>query len=133
MAALDSVRQVFRAVGETVVPEAAGLSGADWTALEAIVEQTLAPRPPKLVRQLVTLLRLIQWMPLVRYGRPFTALDPARRARVFTALQDAPLLLLRRGAWGLRTLVLMGYYTRPGAAWEIGYRGDPRGWEARRA
>lgn len=133
MAPLASVQQVFRAVGETVVPEATGLSATDWAAVEAIVEQTLAPRPPKLVRQLVTLLRLIQWLPLFRYGRPFTALDPVRRTRVFAALQDAPLLLLRRGAWGLRTLVLMGYYTRPGAAREIGYRGDSRGWEARRA
>ena len=47
-------------------------------------------------------------------------------------LQDAPVLLLRRGIWGLRTLAFMGYYTRPDAQRAIGYRADPRGWEARR-
>jgi hypothetical protein len=35
--------------------------------------------------------------------------------------------------WGLRTLFLLGYYSRPAAAREIGYRADPRGWDARRA
>lgn len=132
MSALDAVRPVFRAVGETVVPEAARLTESQWTAVEAIVEQALALRPPRLVRQLMTLIRLLQWLPLFRYGHPLTALDPTRRTRFLAAIQDSPLLLLRRGFWGLRTLVLMGYYARPEAATEIGYRADPRGWEARR-
>jgi len=59
-------------------------------------------------------------------------LDPARRARFLDSLQTSRLLLARRGIWGLRTLVLMGYYGRPRAAAAIGYRADPRGWEARR-
>lgn len=132
MPVLHGVRSIFRAVGQTVVPEAARLSAREWDAAEAIVERALATRPARLQRQLVMLIRLIQWLPLVRYGRPFTSLDPARRVRVLAALQDAPVLLLRRGFWGLRTLVLMGYYARPEAAREIGYRADPRGWEARR-
>src|SRR5207244_1401337 len=60
------------------------------------------------------------------------AQDPARRARFLDSLQTSRLLLARRGIWGLRTLVLMGYYGRPRAAAAIGYRADPRGWEARR-
>ena len=47
-------------------------------------------------------------------------------------MQDAPLLLLRRGFWGLRTLIFMGYYGRDAARDAIGYRADPRGWEIRR-
>ena len=42
------------------------------------------------------------------------------------------MLAVRRGFWGLRTLVFMGYYARPEAAAAIGYRADVRGWEARR-
>jgi hypothetical protein len=129
---LDPVRPVFRAIAQTVVPEATRLSDADWAAVEAIVERALAPRPPRLRRQLVVLIRLLQWLPVLRYGRPFTALDAARRTRFLGQIQDAPLLLLRRGFWGLRTLALMGYYARPEAAGEIGYRGRPEGWEARR-
>jgi hypothetical protein len=75
---------------------------------------------------------MIEMAPVLRYGRGFTALDDARRTAVLHVLQDAPLLLLRRGFWGLRTLVLMGYYARPAAAAQIGYRADARGWEARR-
>jgi gluconate 2-dehydrogenase subunit 3-like protein len=129
---LDPVRPVFRAIAQTVVPEATRLSDADWAAVETIVERALAPRPPRLRRQLVVLIRLLQWLPLLRYGRPFTALDAARRTQFLEHMQDAPLLLLRRGFWGLRTLALMGYYARAEAAVEIGYRARPEGWEARR-
>jgi hypothetical protein len=47
-------------------------------------------------------------------------------------LETARLVLVRRGFWGLRTLILMGYYGRPAAAAAIGYRADPQGWEMRR-
>ena len=129
---LASVRPVFRAIAATVVPEAAALDERDWAALETIVVDALAIRPPKLQRQLLTFIRLVEWLPLPRYGRRFTRLDADRRTRVLRALQDAPVLLLRRGCWGLRTLVLMGYYGRPAALQEIGYRADPKGWEVRR-
>jgi hypothetical protein len=130
--ALAPVRRAFRAVAETVVPEARVLPPEQWQALEAIVEGALSERPARLRRQLRLFVRMIEIVPVLRYGRGFTALDPGRRTAVLRALQDAPLLLLRRGFWGLRTLVLMGYYARPAAAAEIGYRADARGWEARR-
>jgi hypothetical protein len=33
--------------------------------------------------------------------------------------------------WGLRTLILMGYYARPAAAAEVGGSAHRRGWAAR--
>lgn len=132
MSVLAAVRPAFRAIAATVVPEATSLDADGWKELERIIEQALAARPPRLQRQLVILIRAIEWLPLLRYGHRFTRLDSGRRARVLAALQESPLLLLRRGFWGLRTLALMGYYARPAAAASIGYRADPRGWEARR-
>jgi len=129
---LAAVRPAFRAIATTVVPEAASLDVDGWMELERIVELALTSRPPRLQLQLVILIRAIEWLPLLRYGRRFTRLASERRARVLAALQESPLLLLRRGFWGLRTLALMGYYARPAAAASIGYRADPRGWEARR-
>jgi hypothetical protein len=129
---LSSVRSILRAIGTTVVPEAAGLDAAGWSALEHTVAAAVAQRPRALQRQLLLFLRCVEWLPALRYGRRFTRLDPARRSQVLTRLQSAPLLLVRRGAWGLRTLILMGYYGRDAAAREIGYRADPRGWDARR-
>lgn len=130
---LASVRPVLRAIGTTVVPEAALLDDAEWAAIEGTVAGALASRPAALQRQLLLFVRLVEWLPALRYGTRFTRLDPLRRARFLTSLQEAPLLLVRRGLWGLRTLLLMGYYGRLAAAAEIGYRADPRGWDARRA
>jgi hypothetical protein len=129
---LPPVRGAFRAIARTVVPESAALDERDWTDVEAIVEQALALRPPGMRRQLRTLITLIDVLPILRFGRRFTALDEVRRARFLDALSRAPVLLLRRGVWGLRTLAYMGYYARPQAYAAIGYRADPRGWEARR-
>ncbi|HTR21388.1 MAG TPA: hypothetical protein VMH88_11100 [Gemmatimonadales bacterium] len=129
---LDMVRPAFRAIGATIVPEASAMDERAWSDLEQVVEDALATRPLRMRRQLVLLIRVVQILPVIRYGRPFTGLDPERRTRLLDALQNAPVLLLRRGIWGLRTLVLMGYYGRPAAWPEIGYRGAARGWEARR-
>ena len=131
-AVLPPVRGVFRAVATTVVPEATRLEPPGWEELEGIVERFLEARPAALRRQLGLFLRVLQWLPLARFGRRFTGLDPSRRRRFLDGVQDAPLLLVRRGFWGLRTLVYLGYYGRAAAAAEIGYRADPRGWEARR-
>ena len=117
----------------TVVPEAARLDEAAWGDAERIIEDALSLRPPALRRQLVIFVRLLDALPRVRYGRPLRALPPALRTRVLRAVERAPLLLLRRGFWGLRTLVFMGYYARPAAAAEIGYRAHPRGWQRRAA
>ena len=123
---------VFRAVATCVVPEAARLDPAQWDELEAIVGRAVAARSRAVQRQLALFLTLLEWLPLLRYARRLSRLDPARRAKFLDRLQRAPLLLLRRGFWGVRTLILMGYYGRPAAAADIGYRADARGWEARR-
>jgi hypothetical protein len=126
------VRRTVRAVAATVVPDAARLTDPEWGEWERIVEQAVAMRPPAMRRQLGVFIRLVNLLPILRFGRPFTALDARRRERVLRWLEDNPLLLLRRGFWGVRTLVYMGYYARPDAMREIGYRAALRGWEARR-
>jgi hypothetical protein len=127
---LGSTRPLFRAVSVTVVPQARHLDADGWRELEEGVEQALALQPPARRRQLRLFLRVLDWLPVLRWGRRFRALEPRQRARLLAGLQDARPLLLRRGLWGLRTLVLLGYYTRPEAAAEIGYGASTRGWEA---
>jgi hypothetical protein len=72
---------VFRAVVSTIVPESAALDEKGWHDLESVVERLLRDRPENLQRQLRLLLHFVQWLPLLRYGRPFTALNHAARAR----------------------------------------------------
>jgi hypothetical protein len=98
--------------------------------LEAQVEDLLALRPPVLRRQLQLFLRAIEWLPLVRYGHTFAGLADEQRHHVLRYLQNHPVERIRCGFWGLRTLAFLGYYGRPEGAHAIGYRPDPRGWEA---
>ncbi len=128
---LIPVRPIFRAVAATVVPEAAALDDAAWLDLEAAVEHALRQRPPQMRRQLRIFLRAVQWWPLLRHGKRFTALTPATRTRFLSHLQEHRIEAIRVGFWGLRTLALLGYYGRSQARDAIGYRPDRRGWEAR--
>jgi hypothetical protein len=130
-AVLDPVRPTFRAVARTVVPDTADLDEAGWQRLESIVEGALAERPARVQRQLIVFVRLIDALALARHARRFRSLAPADRVRLLERLQDAPVLLLRRGFWGLRTLIYMGWYAQPATGDRIGYRGHVRGWPAR--
>jgi hypothetical protein len=116
-----------------VVPQAEGLDADAWGDIEAIVADALASRPRPLLNQLALFFRVIDGAAIVRRGRRFDRLSEASRTRVLRAFERSPVLLLRRGFWGLRTLALMGYYARPEAKREIGYRAEARGWEARTA
>lgn len=127
-----SVRSAFRAVAATVVPEAVRLDEKGWLELERIIGDALEAKPAGLRRQLLLFIRALDVLPLFRYGRTFQGLDPSRRNLFLLGIQDAPLLLLRRGFWGLRTLIFMGYYGREEGRIETGYRADPRGWGAPR-
>jgi hypothetical protein len=128
--ALDADPATLRAVVSTIVPEAAALDDEEWHEATQVIEALLRGRPESLKRQLRMFLGAIQWLPVVRYGRPFTRLRPADRARVLAYLQSNRIQKVRVGFWGLRTIVLAGYYGRPRAAQAIGYAASPRGWEA---
>ena len=121
--------RVFRPVVATVVPATAELDDVAWAELEALVVESLQRRPAAVQRKLRLFLKLIQWLPLLRHGTPFTSLDPERRARFLARLQEHPLDVIRVGFWGLRTLALLGYYGRAAGAREVGYRPDPHGWD----
>lgn len=120
-------RGTFRAVVEAVVPEALELDADGWSRLEVIVADALAARPRSLRRQLRLLLGVIRWLPLLRWGRTFPSLALDARRRFLAALQDAPILMLRRGFWGLRTLAFMGFYGREEVRRELGYDARLRG------
>lgn len=129
---LEGLQPVFHAVVEVVVPEADELTAEEWGELGALVDESLRGRPAGLRRQLRVFLRLVEWLPVMRYGRRFTSLAPGRRARFLAGLQNHRVGRIRVGFWGLRTLALLGYYGRGGAAVAIGYHPNPRGWEAAR-
>ena len=127
-----SLQAPFRALAITMVPDAASLDERAWRDVDASIAQALARRPPSVRRQLALLIRVLDALPLLRWGRRFRHLGAGRRARFLDAIQYSPILLLRRGVWGLRTLVFLAYYARPDVQLELGYQATPRGWRARR-
>jgi hypothetical protein len=121
----------MRAIAEAVIPEAARLTEQEWAEAQAIIDHALAQRPHRIRRQVRLLLRSIDMLAWLRRGRRLHRMPLDARTRFLRSIENSPILLIRRGFWGVRTLVLMGYYARPEAAAAIGYRADPRGWEAR--
>ena len=129
---LAPVRPAFRALAETFIPEIAGASPTTWDRLETVVASALAERPAAMQRQLLLFIRVLDGLARLRFGRALVNLDAARRTALLEGLSKSPVLLIRRGVWGLRTLVQMGYYTQPEVQAAIGYRATAAGWEARR-
>ncbi len=129
---LAPVRRQFRALALAFVPETGSLPPEGWMALEQVVEDALRARPRSLRRQALLLIHLIDWCAILRFGRGVGRLEANHTSRLLRTLESAPVLLLRRGIWGLRTLIQMGYYTQPSIQRAIGYRGHSAGWEARR-
>lgn len=131
-AILDSVRPVFRAAATAFIPETAAADSAAWGRLENIVAEALWQRPPRLRRQILVFIRLLDLISRLRHGTGLARLDTARRTALLERVSRSRLLLLRRGVWGLRTLVQMGWYTQPEVQQQLGYRATIAGWEARR-
>ncbi len=127
---LTRVRTAFRAAAEVFVPETAAADPDTWHRLEDIVEGVIAARPPRVRRQILLLVRLLDAIALARYGRRLNRLDFSRRTALLERLASSRVLLLRRGIWGLRTLVQMGWYAQPEIQQQLGYRASIAGWEA---
>jgi len=122
-----SLRPHFRAVVEGVLVPSRDYDEGDWEKAEAVVSDALRDRPASLVRQLHLFLRVVNLLPLFTRGRTLRSLKPEERERFLTRLQDARLLPIRRGVWGLRTLAFMGHYVRPETHSGIGYGARLRG------
>ena len=73
--------------------------------------------------KLSLLVRVIEILSRLRYGRSFAALTPDRRDALCRWLDDAPIARLQAGFAGLRSLVLNATYTEPGMWERIGYAG----------
>jgi hypothetical protein len=120
----DSTASFFMVVAETITPEVADLDTAGRSRMTGIVDSALQDRDAATRKQIATFLTVIRMMPVLRFGRTFDRLDGDRRAAVLRWLESCPIPLLRKGFWGLKALVFMGYYGQPEHWPEIGYAPD---------
>ena len=121
------LRDLFLALAARIVPESTSLDAEAYGRMLALVEEALSTRPARTVRELALFLRVLRWLPALRYGRPLDRLGPAAQDAALRWFQDSPVTLFRKGFWGVKTLVYLGYYGRPEAASSIGYRPSTNG------
>ena len=132
-APLAPARSAFRAVARAVAPAAAELDEVAWMRGEARVEKALADRPAQVRRQVVLFLRVLGLLSWLRFGRSLDRLSAPRAYTLLAMMERSPLLLFRRGVWGIRTLAFMAVYGQDELRRGIGYAAAAGGWEARGA
>lgn len=134
MKSLDVGKSEFlRVLAVRIVPETGALDAAGWSRFLAIVDDALQERKPSVRRQFAVFLGVLRGAPALRYGRRFDALSADRQDAVLRWFEDCPVSLLRKGFWGLKAMVFMGYYGQPETHELIGYRARFDGREALRA
>ena len=122
MAALtDSQRAFLLAISPRIVPAAAQMTPAAREAMLALIEGTLASRTPAMRRQFGLFLLALRWLPFLRYLRPLDRLEGDRQDAALRCFQNHPAQVVRGGFWGVRTLVLLGYYGQPANGPSIAY------------
>jgi len=127
---LSSLQDPLRAIGSVVLPSPESLDEEGWIQALGIIEGALASRPPGVKRQVRLFLRMVNLLPVLSTGRTFVNLEQDRRAAFLRRLHRSPLMPLRKGLWGIRTLLFMGYYNQDHVRREIGYGAEPWGWTA---
>ena len=108
-------------------PESAAHESACQARLFGIIDEALQDRDPSVRRQFGTFLAVLRWAPLVRYGGPLEKLNADRQDTVLRWFEDCPIGLLRKGFWGLKAMVFMGYYGQPETNELVGYAPDADG------
>jgi hypothetical protein len=69
-------------------------------------------------------LRAVEFLPVLRYGRTFSALPHADQVATLAWLETTRLSAkLRQGFFGLKAFALMGYYSQSEVWVDIGYPG----------
>jgi hypothetical protein len=127
---LTSLEATLEAIGSVVLPTPEALDPDGWRRAREIIEEALAPKPSKIKRQLRLFLRVVNVLPLPTTGRTLRGLSVPRRTAFLEGLHRSRIQLLRKGLWGVRTLIFMGYYNQPSVRKAIGYAADPKGWES---
>lgn len=129
---LKSVRHTLAAAARTIVPEIADLDDDDWHVVARDIERLFLQRTPEVRRQIVLFLTALEFLAVLRFGRPFSHLIIGSRTRFLESLQHSSMVAVRRGVWGIRTMVLVAWYTQPAVTLALGYAPQFDGWTIRR-
>ncbi len=113
--------EFLRVLAARIVPETAELDAAGQGRFFRIIDEALQDREPSVRRQFAVFLGVLRWAPLLRFGGSLDRLTPERQDAVLRWFEDCPVSLLRKGFWGLKAMVFMGYYGQPETNQLVGY------------
>jgi hypothetical protein len=113
--------EFLKVLAARIVPETTEFDAAGLSRFFAIIDAALQDRPPSVRRQFAIFLGVLRWVSLVRYGGPLEKLRVDRQNSVLRWFEDCPVGLLRKGFWGLKAMVFMGYYGQPETNELVGY------------
>ena len=113
--------EFLQVVAARIVPETTELDAAGLSRFFGIIDEALQDRPVSVRRQFGIFLGVLRWVPLARYGSPLDKLQAERQDAVLRWFEDCPVSLLRKGFWGLKAMVFMGYYGQPETNQAVGY------------
>jgi len=134
MQSLSQEKAEFLAVlAARIVPETTELDTGGQARFFGIIDGALLDRDPSVRRQFGTFLNVLRWAPLARYGGPLEKLSAERQDVVLRWFEDCPVSLLRKGFWGLKAMVFMGYYGQPETNDLVGYAPELDGGARRHA
>ena len=134
MKSLPQAKAVFlRVLAVRIVPETAELDSAGQGRFFHIIDEALQDRGEKVRRQFGVFLGVVRWASLFRYGGPLEKLSAERQDAVLHWFEDCPVGLLRKGFWGLKAMVFMGYYGQPETNELVGYAPSIDGGDGLRA
>jgi len=116
--------QFLQTLAARIVPETTELDAAGSGHFFGIIDDALQDREASVRRQFAVFLGVLRWAPLVRYGVPLDKLSADRQDAVLRWFEDCPVSLIRKGFWGLKAMVFMGYYGHPETNELVGYAPD---------
>lgn len=105
----DGRKRLFLSLATVIV----GRHIVDPTSFLRIVQSALEQRGPAVERKVIAFLTLIQLLSYIKYFKKFESLTSEQQKAFLMSLFRSPLALIRKGFWGLKTLVFMGYYGHP--------------------
>lgn len=108
------------AVVESLLPSVptleAGVRAAVVADVVRFVSSQIAALPDFLRAPYGLALVGFEWLPVLRYGRPFGALDDTRRAAYLAFWSEAPIGAMRNVVKVIRSCALLAYYDHPALA-----------------
>ena len=113
--------EFLQVLAARIVPETTELDAAGLSRFFGIIDEALQDRPASVRRQFATFLGVLRWAPLARYGSPLEKVRAERQDAVLRWFEDCPVSLLRKGFWGLKAMIFMGYYGQPETNELVGY------------